>query len=175
MHIAIVGSGAIGSTFGALLARSGQGVTLVGRPEHVAVIRRDGLRVDGALGDFTVPVAAAEALTFRPDLALLAVKTQDVAAAVQDNLAFLTGVPVLTCQNGVRSDDIVAERLPRETIVSAVVSTNATYVPPGWVTVAYLDMLIVCDAGLDHSSPKLKRVTSCGNLVHASALRGRTA
>ncbi len=82
-------------------------------------------------------------MTVRPDLALLAVKTQDVATAVQDNLAALDGLPVLTCQNGERSNAIVAELLPPALILSAVVAMNAVYTPPGQVTITYPGTLLV--------------------------------
>lgn len=117
MKIAIIGAGAVGSTLGALLARRGQDVTLIGRPAHVAAIRSDGLRVEGHPGEFTVQVNAAETLDFQPDLALLTVKTQDVTTAVQDNLACLTDVPLVTLQNGVRSDALVAALLPSHQIL----------------------------------------------------------
>ncbi len=133
--IAIIGAGAIGSTLGALLVRNGGEVTLIGRPAHVAAICRDGLHVDGQLGEFTVSVKATETLDFRPDLVLLTVKTQDVVAAVRDNLAYLTDVPLVTLQNGVRSDELVAGLLPRAQLLSAVVRVSATHLSPGRVTV----------------------------------------
>lgn len=76
MKIAIIGSGAVGSALGALLARNQHDITLIGRPAHVdAIHRQRGLQVDGYLGEFTVPIKAATSLDFRPDLALLTVKT----------------------------------------------------------------------------------------------------
>ena len=141
--IAIIGAGAIGSALGALLHRAGRKVTLIGRPEQVGAIRRDGLHVEGALGSFTVAIAAAEALDFRPELAFLTVKTQDVLAAVQANLAFLTGVPLVTFQNGVRSDELVATVLPAQQLVSAVVNIHANYLTPGAVTVLYPGPLVI--------------------------------
>lgn len=134
-RIAIIGAGAIGCALGALLARAGQDVTLIGRPSQVAAIRSGGLHVDGVLGTFTIPVAAAEALAFRPDIALLAVKTQDVVTAVEASRALLDGVPIVTLQNGVHSDDMVAGILSPDQIVSAVVSLIATYLTPGTVTI----------------------------------------
>lgn len=47
-------------------------------------------------------------MDFRPDLVLLAVKTQDVVNALQENLKSLTEAPVVTMQNGVRGDDLAA-------------------------------------------------------------------
>ena len=40
--VAVLGAGAVGSYYGAALARSGVAVTLIGRPPHVQAIRRDG-------------------------------------------------------------------------------------------------------------------------------------
>src|SRR5690349_12214866 len=46
--VAVVGAGALGCLFGGLLARAGAAVMLIGRPQHVAAIQRDGLRFDSA-------------------------------------------------------------------------------------------------------------------------------
>ncbi len=135
MRVAIVGAGAIGSSMAALLVRSGQDVTLVGRPEQVAAIRAEGLRVEGPGGSLTLQMRADTALDVRPDLALIAVKTQDVAAAVRTHRAFLEDVPVVTMQNGVRSDGIVAGFLPPGKLLSTVVQLTATSLTPGRVTI----------------------------------------
>jgi len=142
-RIAIIGAGAIGSALGALLVRAGRDVTLIGRPAHIEAIRRAGLRVDGALGSFTVPMAAAEALDFRPELAFLTVKTQDALAAVRAYAALLAGVPVVTFQNGVRSDALVATALPPQQLISAVVNLHANYLTPGAVTLLYPGPLLI--------------------------------
>ena len=134
MRIAVLGAGAIGSAVGALLARQGHDVTLVARPEHVEAIRARGLRVEGTLGSFTVPLAASPSLEVRPDLALLTVKTQDVDSAVRACREFLQGVPLVTMQNGVRSDAMVAALLPPDGLLSAVVVVTATYLSAGQVT-----------------------------------------
>ena len=142
-RIAVIGAGAVGSALGALLHRAGQDVILVARRAHIAAIRQDGLRVDGDTGNFIAPIEATETLDFRPDLALLTVKTQDVIAAVKANHGFLNDVPVVTFQNGVHSDELVASLLPREQILSAVVLMHATYLLPGKVTVVYQGKLIL--------------------------------
>lgn len=141
--VAIIGAGAIGSALGALLSRAGHEVTLIGRAAQVDAIRRDGLHVNGALGEFSVRIAAAPALEFRPEFAFLTVKTQDVLPAVQANLARLAGVPLVTFQNGVRSDALVATVLPLQLLVSAVVNIHANYLTPGKVTLLYPGPLVV--------------------------------
>ncbi|HYM39580.1 MAG TPA: 2-dehydropantoate 2-reductase [Thermoplasmata archaeon] len=134
MHIAVLGAGAIGGSVGALLAENGHDVTLVGRSDQVRAIRESGLQLEGSLGAFTAKVRAATTLDGIPDLALLAVKTQDVEATVRSSESLLHDVPLVTLQNGVRSDEIVARILPPNKLLSAVVMVTATYLVPGHVT-----------------------------------------
>jgi 2-dehydropantoate 2-reductase len=142
-RIAVIGAGAVGSALGGLLHRAGQNVVLIARPAHAAAIRQDGLQVDGDMGNFVAPVEAIETLNFKPDLALLTVKTQDVVAAVKANQTFLEDVPVVTFQNGIRSDQFVADILDREQILSSVVLMHVTYLLPGKVTVVYRGKLML--------------------------------
>jgi 2-dehydropantoate 2-reductase len=140
-------------------------VTLIGRADQVAVIRNHGLRVDGYAGEHTVPIPAAEKVDFTPDLVLLTVKTQDVAGALKENRASIAGAPVVTMQNGVRSDNLVAELLPREQIISAVVLLHANYLAPGAVTLMYGGGLILGrpfgsrDALLEQTTAVLQQAT----------------
>jgi ketopantoate reductase len=39
----VLGAGAVGCYFGGMLARAGAPVTLIGRPQHVKALERDGL------------------------------------------------------------------------------------------------------------------------------------
>jgi 2-dehydropantoate 2-reductase len=141
-QIAIIGAGAIGGTVAALLHRAGHQVTLIVRPESLDSYTA-GLRIDGVLGAWSAPVPAATAIGGRPDLALLAVKTQDVVAAIERHRRQLVDVPLVTMQNGVRSDDLVANYLPPAQILSAVVFIIATSLTPGAVTIAAPGALVV--------------------------------
>ncbi len=131
MKIAVIGAGAIGSVIGGLLSKAGEDVTLIGRKPHVDAINQNGLLLDGALGKMVIQVKAAEYLDFRPDLVLLAVKTQDVESSVKRIKPYISGVPLVTMQNGVRSDDLVAEALGKENIISSVVTFNGLFLEPG--------------------------------------------
>jgi 2-dehydropantoate 2-reductase len=164
--IAIIGAGAVGCGLGFLLNRAGREVTLVGRADQVEAIRTRGLHVEGYLGEYTLPIPAAERLAFKPDLVLLAVKTQDVFNALQENLEWLKETPMVTLQNGIRSDDLVAELLPRDRIISAVVLLHANYLAPGSVTLMYKGGLILGrpfgphDASLEQVADLLNRATT---------------
>src|SRR5207244_13226302 len=77
MHIVVMGAGGVGGYFGAKLARAGESVTLVARGEHLAAIRRDGLRLRSAVeGEYVVRPAAVEAVRDLPvaDVVLFCVK-----------------------------------------------------------------------------------------------------
>jgi 2-dehydropantoate 2-reductase len=111
VRFAIVGSGAVGGFYGALLARSGHDVAFVARGAHLDAIRARGLRVVGPLGDFTARGAAERdpARIGPVDAVIFAVKTYDNATALP-LLAPLAAAEttVLTLQNGVDSAEEVA-------------------------------------------------------------------
>ena len=67
-EIAVVGTGAIGSVVGGLLAHAGEDVTLIARQAHVDAINKNGLFIDCILGEFTVNIKAAQKLDFRSKL-----------------------------------------------------------------------------------------------------------
>ncbi len=133
MKIAVIGAGAIGCIAGGMLWHESHDVVLVGRKAQVEAINANGLFVGGITGGVTCRVPAAEEFTFRPDLVLLAVKSQDVLEACMSISPLAGDAAILTMQNGVRSDELVADVLGRERIVSSVVMFGATYIEPGRV------------------------------------------
>lgn len=111
MRFCFVGAGAVGGFYGALLARQGHDVNVIARGAHLDAIRRDGLRVVGPLGDFTVRVGAdSDPSRIGPvDVAILTVKTYDNPTAIPLLGPLIgPGAVVLTLQNGVDSAEEVA-------------------------------------------------------------------
>jgi 2-dehydropantoate 2-reductase len=102
-----MGAGAVGSYYGALLARAGHDVCLIARGAHLeAVTRRGGLSVaesDGTLWHQPLR-AAARAAPPEPDLALITTKSHDTVAAAEA-LEPVIGEDtlVLSLQNGVEN------------------------------------------------------------------------
>jgi 2-dehydropantoate 2-reductase len=131
MKIAVIGAGAIGSVIGGLLSKAGEDVTLIGRKTHIDAINQNGLVLEGPSGKTVIRVKAAANLDFKPDLALLTVKSQDVESSVKKVQPFLSGTLVVTMQNGVQSDDLVAGVLGKENIISSVVTFNGEFLEPG--------------------------------------------
>jgi 2-dehydropantoate 2-reductase len=134
MTIAIIGAGAIGSLVAAYLAKAGIDVCLIGRPEQVAAITRNGLRVKSAQGQETFNVKALDRLDKEYDLIIFAVKTQDLESAFQHNHPYLENGLVLTTQNGVQADNMLCTHFELSTMYSSIVMFGATYVTDGEVT-----------------------------------------
>ena len=74
-----MGAGAVGCYYGAMLARAGHKVTLIGRPQHVQAVRRAGLRLQTNQSDEFIEVkASTEADGVRSaQLVLFSVKSTD--------------------------------------------------------------------------------------------------
>ncbi|KAF1050196.1 ketopantoate reductase family protein [Xylophilus sp.] len=138
LSFAVMGAGAVGSYFGALLARAGHAVTLIGRPAHVqAIADQGGLQVESAAFTGTVPLRAdtAPSAVAGADVVLFSVKSTDTeAAAAQIAPHLRPGALVLTLQNGVDNDARVRDVLGAAHTVAAAVVYVATSLPaPGRV------------------------------------------
>lgn len=123
MKVAVMGAGAVGCFFGALLQKAGHQVVLIGRPALVEAVRAQGLRLQMAGRDEYLPLAADT----RPDavqgaeLVLFCVKsgdTEDAGAAIAPFLS--PSCFVLSLQNGVGNAERLAAVLGRETVAAAV-------------------------------------------------------
>ncbi len=116
MKIAVVGTGAMGSVYAALLADAGNEVWAVDTwGEHVAAMRERGLRVEGASGDRTVRLnATTDIADAGPcDLYILATKADGVGAAARAITPHMTDASlVLTIQNGLGAGERIAEHMP---------------------------------------------------------------
>lgn len=154
MRVVVVGAGAIGSLFGALLQGAGHEVTLVGRPPHVATILREGLRLEGRTsGTYQVQAVAELPAGFSTDLCLLTVKTYDLdAAASVFGRTVPTPVPVAALENGLGVEATVEQALESaqwstagQWIVRGINSVPATFVRPGVVRHAGAGELLLAD------------------------------
>ncbi len=138
MRIAVIGAGALGGTFAALLSRAGHEVEVTARGAQLAAIRAHGIRLTGGFGESTAQVAAAEVLTVRPDLLLLCTKAQDAEAALTQNMGVpggLDGVPVIVVQNGLDGVATAERLLPASECFGLLAIIAANYTTPGQVRI----------------------------------------
>ena len=133
-RVLVMGAGAVGGYFGALLARAGSEPTFVARGTHLKAIRAKGLRVRSPQGDFHVSAAAAGNPLEVPaaDLVLFCVKSYDTAEAARA-LAPALGAQtaVLTLQNGVENERVLGEIVGTERVVPGVAYVSAAVEGPG--------------------------------------------
>ncbi|WP_334154531.1 ketopantoate reductase family protein [Tepidimonas sp.] len=134
-RFAVFGAGAVGSYYGAMLARAGVPVVLIGRPAHVQAMRAHGLRLQTADFDERIAVHADTdaAAVAGADVVLVCVKSGDTeaaGAALHPHLGPQTAV--LSLQNGVDNAERLARVLGRP-VVPVVVYVAAGLEGPGHV------------------------------------------
>lgn len=104
MKFAVAGAGAIGAFIGAMLARSGEDVSLIARGSHLRAIRDNGVRVRGAIGNFEVQLPATDEVeSLGPvDVLLLTLKAHSLTE-IAPRLAALIGpdTSIVSAQNGI--------------------------------------------------------------------------
>ena len=127
MRMAVMAAGAVGGYFGARMAAAGHDVAFIARGAHRDAIRRDGLKIESALGDLhlkDVNVADDPKQVGPVDVALFAVKLWDTeSAAAQARPLVGARTRVITLQNGVDSVERLAPILGDEATIG-----GATYV-----------------------------------------------
>jgi 2-dehydropantoate 2-reductase len=134
VRVAIIGCGAIGSLYAAHLARvPGSEVWAVDPwAEHVDAMESRGLRVTG-LTDFTAKVHARIDGGDLPacDFGLVATKALHTRTAVEGARAALAGAAVVSVQNGLGNEEVIAEFVPH--VVRGSIVTAGTIMEPGIV------------------------------------------
>jgi len=134
-EIAVVGAGAIGCYFGAMLARAGMTVTLIGRPGRVEAIRRDGLRFLSGDREERVAVDATTdiAAIGTAGLVLFCVKSLDTDGAAAAMVPHLSSdALVLSLQNGVDNVERIQARI-KNNVIPVLVYAAATMPEPATV------------------------------------------
>jgi 2-dehydropantoate 2-reductase len=134
VRVAVIGCGAIGSLYAAHLARvPGVEVWAVDPwAEHVAAMESRGLRVTGR-AEFTAQVHARTDGGELPacHFGLVATKSQDTRIAVAGARAALADAAVVSLQNGLGNEEVIAGLVPR--VIRGSIITAGAVVAPGVV------------------------------------------
>jgi 2-dehydropantoate 2-reductase len=123
MKIAVMGAGAVGCYYGAMLALAGHAVTMIGRPGPVAAMQAEGLILHKGGAQTPAPVTATTdpAGIAGAELVLVAVKSGDSAEAARTIAPHLApGATVISLQNGVDNAERIGAILGRPVLSSAV-------------------------------------------------------
>jgi 2-dehydropantoate 2-reductase len=133
--IAVVGSGAVGCLFGAMLREAGHRVIMLDtNAERVETIASDGIHITGISGEKTVSVeATAKAGDIGEcDVAVIATKSYDTADAVDGVAGVLKpSTPVLTLQNGLGNVEVIRDAVGDDRTIGGITAQGATLAAAG--------------------------------------------
>ncbi len=137
MKICFVGAGALGCALGGTLAKAGTQVSLVDlNAQHVDAINRDGLIMREEGRDVSVKVAAAThyAKMGLADLVIVLVKSSFTRAAIEMARPVVgPDTVVMSLQNGLGHEDILAEVVGRERLLAGKTYVGGVLLAPGHV------------------------------------------
>lgn len=139
MKVAVVGTGAMGAVYAAMLGKAGHEVWAIDRwDEHLSSIATDGLQVSGASGTYVVDgihVGAEPAAAGPCDVWIVATKAHDVDPVVADIAPLLRdGDVVMPFQNGLGAGERVARQVDPDHIVIGIAEGFGSSIPePGAV------------------------------------------
>jgi 2-dehydropantoate 2-reductase len=137
VKIAILGAGALGCAIGATLTEGGHETWLLDRsPVHVDMMRRDGLQVEDDNGTRRVAVRAATHASEVgvADVVVVLVKSFHTDAAMRGALALIgPETLVLSLQNGLGHEDVLADIVGRERVLAGKTYVGGVLRGPGHI------------------------------------------
>lgn len=135
MNIIVLGSGAIGSLYGAKLSKLND-VTLVARQKHINKINNDGLKIVGIEENVYKLKATAKIENIENNtLILLTTKVHDNKKAIDTIKDLIKKDTIILCmQNGLYSENIVKSIVgDRCLVLRGITNVGATFLEPGKV------------------------------------------
>jgi len=166
MHTYVIGAGAMGGIYGGLLAKAGYEVTLIDiRQDHIGVVERDGLVVEGVRGHHVIRVPAQTDATGLPpaDFAIIftdANSTKDAARTAQ--LLLKPDGFALTLQNGIGNVESLIETLGKDRVVAGVTMNSGAFPRPGHA--AYTNAGVTSIGELDgRTTPRIEAIAGMLN------------
>lgn len=137
MRILIAGTGGVGGFFGACLARAGHDVVFLARGTNLAALQSSGITVESTDGDFHLSrITAVERVAGLDPVALVlvTVKSYDTAAIARQIAPVVDEhTVVLSLQNGIENESLLASVLDLPPLMGAMTEIGAELVSPGVV------------------------------------------
>lgn len=142
MKIAVIGSGAMGSLFGGLLAKEAEVVLYSRNAQYVENVNKNGLiMTQGETRNVVKARATSDPAEIgEADVALVYVKYTGTKKAIQDALVscIKENTIVLTLQNGIGNVDIIKEFVPEDQIVYGFSTLTSDTKAPGHIEMTTL-------------------------------------
>ncbi len=138
MNIVVLGAGAIGGFYGALLTRQGENVTFIARGKNLEHLQNHDLHIESIWGDFSVSVkavAASDIPSLDPcDVVILAVKStalKDVIPQIKELISEKT--KILCLLNGIGNEEILAEEFGADRVIGGSAFVSTIFEKPGLI------------------------------------------
>lgn len=131
MRHAILGVGGVGGLIGACLARSGEQVTVVVRPESFANYP-DELHLESPFGNFSVPVAHVAEVP-PADVLWIAVKATQLEPALKAIIQPESVKAIVPLLNGIDHVALLRSRYGAERVIPATIAVETERVAPGHI------------------------------------------
>jgi len=146
--VIVLGAGAIGSVYGALLSEN-EDVTLVGSEKHVDAVNSNGLQVFGEVNETFKPRADI-VIREIPErtLILLTTKAYDSAKAIKRiEELLMEDTTILVLQNGLGNEEIVKHVVGKKAkVLRGITTAAAEFFKPGEIRFWHGDTIIERDA-----------------------------
>lgn len=130
MDHGILGAGGVGGLVGAVLAKAGDNVTLILRPDALKK-HPAGIALDSTFGKFAVPVSLAAAVAQPLDILWIAVKATQIESAlasVPPGAEIRAVVPLL---NGIDHVQLLRQRFGHDRVIPATIGVESERAAPG--------------------------------------------
>jgi 2-dehydropantoate 2-reductase len=155
MTLAVLGPGGVGGLLAGLLDRVGNEVVVVARESTVAVIAREGLRVQSVtFGDFVAHPRALARLQEPVEALLVATKAGGLASALE-RVAVEPGV-VLPLLNGLDHIGVLRERFAPGSVLAGSIRVEADRPQPGVVVHTSPFLLVSMASGDPAKEPAMR-------------------
>lgn len=135
MKIGIIGTGAVGGYFGAKLVKAGYNITFIGTKTSTEIIKEQGFHIKSMHGDIKIdnPKIYYEFERIQDaDIILLCTKAYDTEGIAKALKNKISNKPIIiSLQNGVENEQILASVFGEERIIAASIYLSAASVSPG--------------------------------------------
>jgi 2-dehydropantoate 2-reductase len=177
MKYAVIGAGAVGGLYGAMLSNAGQDVAFVARGAHRDAMVANGLKILSApdsVGEFSVKCQVeTDAAKIGPvDLVILAIKTYSNNETLP-TLKPLFGpkTSIITLQNGVDTADELADAFGKDRVIGGATYIAAAIEAPGVIRHTGTHRRIVFGEYFDATPELSPRVAELKSIFEAADIQ----
>ena len=130
MEHGILGAGGVGGLIAAVLAKAGDSVTLILRPQTLAR-HPSGIALDSTFGKFAAPVSLADKVDRPFDILWITVKATQLDSALDSVPAAAQVRAVIPLLNGIEHIQLLRERFGHDRVIPATIAVESERSAPG--------------------------------------------